>query len=141
MIGHGSHAGVFSADVVETSRRLLDSVCAQDVELAIAQLSSDARLESRGTALIEGKPGIRRMLIRTLSLLESIRFVPAAIWAKGNVAIVEADVSCERLDGASMHFPLTLVLALRGSQVAVVRAFTYEPDCIRRFLSPLGRGE
>ena len=118
----------------EPATRFLDSLCSLDADQVNEQLSEDARLTIRSGLLASGKPRIIKILKRCISSLNSVHYEPAAVWIKGNVSVIEADVSCERLDGSRTAFPVTLILCFRNHLISDIRLFTYEPAVLGSFL-------
>lgn len=121
------------AAIPQAARRLIDGLCSFDVDEAAAGLCEDARLSLSSGACAVGKARVRGALVRALGSVYSIRCEPAAVWIKRNVAIIEADVSCERTDRARISFPLTLVLRFRDQMIAEIRLLTYEPAMAGNF--------
>lgn len=111
----------------EAAAHFLHSLCSLDADVVARLLSEDARLSNRGCVLAVGRSRIARMLERAIASLSSLDCDPAAIWARGSVSVVEADVSCELLDGSRAAFPVTLILCFRDRLVSEIRLFTYEP--------------
>jgi len=118
----------------EQATRFLNSLCSLDADRVNEQLSEDARLSIRRRLLAAGKPKIIKALKRGISSLNWLHYEPAVIWMKGNVSVIEADVSCERLDGSRDTFPVTLILCFRDHLISDIRLFTYEPAVLGSFL-------
>ena len=111
----------------EPAARFLDSLCTLDADEVTGQLSEDARLSMRGGVFAAGRAKIARVLKGLIGSLSSLHCEPAVIWARGDVSVVDADVSCELLDGSRATFPVTLILRFRDHLVSEIRLFTYEP--------------
>lgn len=118
----------------EPATRFLDSLCSLDADQVNDQLSDDARLSIRSRVFAAGKPKIIKALKRGISSLNSLHYKPAAMWIQGNVSVIDADVSCERLDGSCAAFPVTLILCFRDHLISDIRLFTYEPAVLGSFL-------
>lgn len=118
----------------EPATRFLDSLCSLDADQVNDQLSEDARLSIDSRLFAYGRPRIMKTLKRGISSLSSLHYEPAVIWMKGDVSVIEADVSCERLDGSRAAFPVTLILCFRDRLVSQIRLFTYEPAVPSSFL-------
>ncbi len=118
----------------DPATRFLESLSNLDAEEVSGQLCDDARLSIRSGLFAAGKPRIKKALKRGISSLNSIRCVPAAVWMKDNVGVIEADVTCERLDGSSTLFPVTLILRFRNQLIEDIRLYTYEPAALSNFL-------
>ena len=119
---------------VGPATRFLNSLCSLDADRVNEQLSEDARLSIRRRLLAAGKPKIIKALKRGISSLNWLHYEPAVVWMKDNVSVVEADVSCERLDGSRVSFPVTLILYFRDHLISDIRLFTYEPAVLGSFL-------
>jgi len=104
---------------------ILDSLASLDVDSVLAHLSDDARLSFGRSRIAHGKPAIRKVLIRTLGLLDSLHCVPVAIWTANTVAVVELDVAFERADGGGLIVPATMVLRFSGHAVSDVTICAY----------------
>jgi hypothetical protein len=111
----------------EAAQGFMDAVCNFDIEQVSAELCDDVRLSFGEELYAIGKLRVRNVFIRALGSIYSIHCEPAVVWMKRNVAIVEADVRCERLDRALVEFPLTVVLRFRDHRIAEIRLLTYEP--------------
>ncbi len=114
----------------QPAERFLTSLCSLDAGEVTDQLSEDARLSFGKSLIAAGKPKLVKALKRGFAALHSLRCVPAMIWAQGNVSVVEADVSCERLDGSWSTFPVTVILCFRDDLISDIRLFTYEPALV-----------
>jgi len=115
--------------------RFLDAVCSLDAEQVTGHLCEDARLSISRDVFACGKPTISKALKRSICSLNAVRYQPAASWIRDNVSIIDADVTCERLDGSHTVFPLTLILVFRNQLISDIRVFTYQPAMIRSFLA------
>ena len=115
------------AAVPDAARRFIDRLCDFDVDEAAEGLCEDALLTIGGQSYAAGKTRVRSALVRALSLVYSIRCEPAVVWIRRNVAIIEADVDCERVDRARVAFPLTVTLRFRNHLISDIRLLTYEP--------------
>ncbi|HLJ47866.1 MAG TPA: hypothetical protein VKU01_17745 [Bryobacteraceae bacterium] len=118
------------------SRRFVEAVCSLEVERVLCHIMDGTRLAFGKRAGAVGRVEIRKFLVRGFSLLHSLHCAPAVIWTKGNLSVIEADMCCERLDGAFLSFPLTIVLRFSGPSISGIRVFTYEPEVVSQFLSP-----
>jgi hypothetical protein len=118
----------------DPSTRFLESLCNLDADEVSGQLCDDARLSIRSGLFAAGKPRIKKALKRGISSLISIRYVPAAVWIQDNVSVIEADVTCERLDGSRTLFPVTLILRFRDHLIEDIRLYTYETAALGSFL-------
>ena len=114
----------------DAAGRFLQGVCSLDIDLAASGLSAEARLSAGAGPLAIGKARIRRLLILATSRLESIRFDPAVVWFHRNLAIVEADLCCQRCDHARLDFPVTLTLYFRDNLIFDIHVHTYEAAVI-----------
>ena len=101
----------------------------------MGQLCPDATLCINKDLCAAGKPKLRKALVRVMSGLTRLVCEPALIWAKGTVGVIEADIVCDRMDGARTAFPVTAVLCLRGRLIAQVHLFTYEPEVRTSFFT------
>jgi hypothetical protein len=119
----------------DSATRFLDAVCSLDAERVTGQLCEDARLSISRDVFACGKPSISKALKRSICSLNAVRYNPAALWIRDNVSIIDADVTCERLDGGQTVFPLTVILIFRNQLISDIRVFTYEPAVIRSFLA------
>lgn len=117
-------------------RRFLDSVCNMEVDRVMGQLCQDVQLCITNDICAIGRPKIRRALLRGMSSLTSLGCKPALIWTKGSVGVIEADITCERMDGSRAAFPLTVVLCLRDRLVSQIHLSTYEPAILSSFFTP-----
>ncbi len=118
----------------DPATRFLESLCNLDADEVSGQLCDDARLSIRSALFAAGKPRIKKALKRGISSLNSVRCEPAAVWMKDNITVIEADVTCERLDGSSTLFPVTLILRFRNQLIEDIRLYTYEPAALSNFL-------
>ncbi len=123
-------------DSATASRRFIEAICSLEVERVLCYVVDGTRLAFGKRAGAVGRMEIRRFLVRGFSLLHSLHCSPAVIWTKGNLSVIEADMLCERLDGACLSFPLTIVLRFSGPVISGIRIFTYEPEVVSQFLSP-----
>ena len=120
-------AGVERAPFPEAARQLIEGLCNFDVDQVASGLSDDVRLSVSDAAYANGKPQVRNALIRALGLVYSIQCEPAVVWVKRDVAILEMDVNCERVDRAMVSFPVTVVLRFKEYLISDIRLLTYEP--------------
>jgi hypothetical protein len=104
---------------------ILDSLDSLDVDSVLTHISDDARLSFGRSRIAEGKPAIRKVLIRTLGLLDSLHCAPVAVWTENKVAVVELDVAFERADGGGLTVPATIVLRFSGRAVSDVTVCAY----------------
>jgi hypothetical protein len=111
----------------EAVRRLIEGLCNFDVDQAATGLSEDVRLSVSEAACAHGKPRVRNALIRALGLVYSIQCEPAVVWMRRDVAILEMDMNCERVDRAVVSFPVTVVLRFKEHLISDIRLLTYEP--------------
>lgn len=125
----------YDAPAADPALQFVDALCSLDADEAAAFLCEDAQLSIARGVLACGKARINKAFKRAIALLNQVQCRPAAVWFQGGVGIIEADVSCERLDGSRALFPITLVLFFRDHLVVDIRLFTYEPACARAFLS------
>ena len=116
--------------------RFIEAICSLEVERVLCYIVDSTRLAFGKRSGAMGRMEIRRFLVRGFSLLHSLHCAPAVIWSKGDLSVIEADMSCERLDGAGLSFPLTIVLRFSGPVISGIRIFTYEPGVVSQFLSP-----
>lgn len=116
-----------ASTVPEAARRFIDGVCNFDVDEVAAGLCENARLKVSNNTYATGRSGIRNAFIRALGSVYGIRCEPAVVWGEQEIAIIEADVECERLDRARVAFPLTLVLRFRDSLISDIGLLTYAP--------------
>lgn len=114
--------------------RFLSSLCSLDAEELAGQFCDDARVSAAGGLLAAGKPAICRTLKRAISSLAALDCEPAVVWNRNAVSVVEADLMCERFDGARAAFPVTLILRFRNELIADARLFAYQPALIGNFL-------
>jgi SnoaL-like domain len=134
-----ARAGVERAPFPEAARKLIEGLCNFDVDQVASGLSDDVRLSVSDAAYANGKPRVRNALIRALGLVYSIRCEPAVVWVKRDVAILEMDVACERVDRAMVSFPVTVVLRFKDELISDIRLLTYEP-AVRNSLACLRTG-
>lgn len=113
--------------VPDADRRFIERLCDFDVDGAAEGLSEDVRLTIGGQCHAVGKMRVRAAMVRALGSVYSVRCEPAVAWINRNVAIIEADVKCERLDRAMVAFPLTVVIRFRDHVISDIRLLTYEP--------------
>ena len=125
---------VATIPVPDPVHRLLSLLSSLDADQIAGLLSEDARLHTSQGVVAVGRSRIRKELMRAISPLISIHCVPAVVWAKDNVSVIEADLRCERMDGSRVAFPVTLILCLRNLLICDIRLFTYEPSVISNFL-------
>ena len=119
-------AAQISTPLPEAARRLIDGMCGFDIDKVVGVLCDTARL-SAGSETYAGKPGVRKAVVQALGWFCSIRCEPAVVWMNRNVAVIEADIECERLDRAHIAFPLTMVLRFRDHLISEIRLVTYAP--------------
>lgn len=119
--------------IPEAARSLLRGLSNYDVEEVAAGLSEDARLTVSSRACLIGKSRVRRALLRALGSILSVHLEPVAVWMRRNLAIIEADVDCERCDRAHVRFPATLVLYFEDGLISEIRLSTYEPALVGNF--------
>jgi hypothetical protein len=115
------------ASYPEAARQLIEGLCNFDIDQVASGLSDDVRLTVSGAACANGKSRVRTALIRALGLIYSIQCEPAVVWMRRDVAILEMDVNCERVDRAQVAFPVTLVLRFKERLISDIRLLTYEP--------------
>ena len=108
-------------------RRMIDGVCDFNVYQVTGGLSDDVRLSVSSAAWAHGKARVRHALVRALGLVYSIQCQPAVVWVKRDVAILEMDVNCERVDRAVVSFPVTVVLRFKERLISDIQLLTYEP--------------
>ena len=104
---------------------ILDSLDSLDVDSVLNHLCDDARLSFGRSRIAHGKSAIRKVLIRTLGLLDSLHCAPVAIWTGNRVAVVDLDVAFERADGGGLTIPATIVLRFSGRAVSDVTVCAY----------------
>lgn len=109
----------------EAVNGFIDGVCDFDIDRVSMELGEDVQLSIGGRLCAAGKARVRHALIRAMGSVYSIECVPAAVWVERNVAVIEADVLCLRLDGAQVGFPV--VLRFRDQLIFEIRVLTYEP--------------
>lgn len=114
--------------------RFLSSLSSLDVDLVLTQITEDAELSVSNELYALGKHRIRKALVRAISALTVLDCEPAVIWTKDNLIVIEADVSCVRMDGFRGVFPVTAILRLRGQRISHLRVFTYQPAVMGSFL-------
>ena len=131
----------FSPSAPETARRFIDALCNFDVELAASLLCDDSRLSLSTAPCALGKSKVRSAMIRALGAVYWIRCEPAAVWMRRNIAIIEADIECERTDRARVSFPATMILRFRGGLIWDIRVLTYAPVMIGSFPGLQGLGQ
>ena len=115
----------------EPATRFLTSLCSLDADQVTSLLDEHAQVSIGSTVVAASTPRILKLLKRSMSSLISLQSTPAMIWSRDHVSVVEADVSCELLDGSRVEFPVTLILCFRDQRVSEVRLFTYEPEVPR----------
>lgn len=116
--------------IPDAARQFIDGICNFDIDQVAAGLADDARLSVTSEPYATGRTGVRSALVRVLGSVYSIRCEPAAVWVRPDIAIIEADVECERLDRSRLAFPLTVVLRFRDDLIAEIRLLTYAPALI-----------
>ncbi len=109
------------------ARKLFDGLWNADVEEVSAGLCDDALLTLSSRNYATGKPRVRRLLVRAFGAVYSIRCKPVVVWAQRSLAIIDADVDCERWDRVHVTFPATVVLRFRDELISEIRLSTYEP--------------
>ncbi len=119
--------------IPQAAQRFLDGLCHFDIDEITSTLCQNACLSLSNGACVIGKPGIRTALVRAMGSIHSFGCVPAVVWKKRDVAIIEADVSCQRVDGARVEFPLTMILRFRDGLIMDIRLLTYEPAVSSNF--------
>ncbi len=122
-----------SRPVPDAAQRFINLLCDFDVDGATAGLSEDAQLSISNHAYAIGRTRVRSALVRALGSAYSIRCEPAVVWMKRNIAIIEADIDCERVDRARVAFPVTVVLRFRDHLISDIRLLTYEPAVVGWF--------
>lgn len=116
-----------TSEIPEAARRLFAGLCNYDVDEVSEGLCDDARLNLPSRNAVVGRSMVRRTLARILGFVHSIRLDPVVVWAERNLAVIEADVNCERLDSTRVIFPVTVVLCFRDGLISEIRFWTYEP--------------
>ena len=138
-----AHCALFEAPPVLSNRAatfppatdFLDVLCTLDADAITDLLAPDALLSIGGSVLFAGKTKINRALKRGISSLMWLRCEPAATWSQDSVHVIDADLSCERVDGSRAAFPATVILRFRGRLIVDIRLFVYDPAPLAGFLS------
>src|SRR5579884_4037727 len=105
----------------------LTSLCSLDAHLALSHFTVDAGISLGSTIIAAGTAKILKLLKRSMASYVSVHVQPAMIWTRYSVSVVEADVTCDLLDGSRATFPVTAILCFRDDLISDIRLFTYEP--------------
>lgn len=80
-----------------------------DVEAYLAFLTEDASLRFGNNGPVVGRPAIRNSLAAFYNTFRWVRHDHVATWSEGRGAVVEAEVTYQRLDGSRVRVPAVTI--------------------------------
>src|SRR5437764_13254336 len=107
-----------------SSRRLANSLCDLDAAEFVNALSEDVSVYVGREKVSVGKRSVKLHLVSAFVQMANLRVQTWAVWSSRSVAVFELNVSCERMDGVQVAFPLTAVVRFRDDLICGIRLFT-----------------